>query len=194
MLPGVPLVVIDPNYTLIEIAVERDHFDVVMALTEAPTSKPTATPAKLPAKPPQVARSVSTFVPRSLADQVRDFMASSLEVVADGPVAGLALLNLPPEGRCTFFLPREVMELPIEQRRVAIGMLLEDACARSPSAALFVPPRLTQTVCTSLPRCAQTQTQWRASTQRLSGGRKRWGLLSAWQRTRRSTRCRPSED
>ena len=111
---------IDCNYNLVEIAVERDHFEVVMALTEPPTH--TCESVK---QPPPVARSVSTFVPSSLADTVRDFAASRFDVED----SGLAVLNLPREGRQTFFLPREVMELPLAPRRVAIGMLLEDACA-----------------------------------------------------------------
>lgn len=115
---------IDAHYTLVEIAVERDHFDVVMALTEPP--KPAGAP---PAPPPPVARSVSTFVSRTVADQARDHLASHLEVVADGAAAGLVLLTLPETGagRQTFVLPKEVVELPLEQRKTAIGLLLEDA-------------------------------------------------------------------
>ena len=117
-------IVIDPNYTLVEVAVERDFFDVVIALTEQP--KQPANEAHVPPAP--LARSVSTFVPRSLADNVRDHLAAHLEVATDGAAAGLALLMLPEAaGRKTFVLPKEIVELPLEQRRLAIGLLLEDA-------------------------------------------------------------------
>ena len=119
-------ILIDPHYTLVEIAVERDHFDVVMALTEEVKPKPVANKP-----PPVMARSVSTFVPRSLADQLRDEFASRLEVLTDGPAAGLAVLRAAAEGRDIFMLPNEVMALPLEQRQRAIGMLLEDPCARA---------------------------------------------------------------
>lgn len=49
---GLAAVVIDANFTLVEIAVERDHFDVVIVLTEPP--KPKSDPAAV--KPPPVAR------------------------------------------------------------------------------------------------------------------------------------------
>lgn len=74
--------------------------------------------------------SLSTFVQPMLADEVREFLASRLEVLTEGDGAGTAIVNLPAIGRQTFFLPREVMALPVEQRRIAIGALLEDACTR----------------------------------------------------------------
>ena len=118
-------IVIDPFYTLAEIAIERDHFAIVAAITEGRPKKQEA--SEFSDAPPPVARSVSTFVGGSLADHVRDLMASRLQKIDDGSAAsGICVLNLPQESRHTFLLPREVMELPIEQRRVAVGLLLED--------------------------------------------------------------------
>jgi hypothetical protein len=113
---------IDPNYTLIEIAVERDHFECVMALTEAPTK-----PAEAATEPPRVMRSVSHYVPATLADELRDLQASCIETIPAGnALAGLCLLRLPPAGRQTFTIPREMSALALEARRTALGMLLED--------------------------------------------------------------------
>lgn len=134
-------ILIDPHYTLVEIAVERDHFDVVMALTEQP--QPVVDVEMTPVAPPVVARSVSTFVPHALVDELRDDIASRFEVITDGPAAGIVVLQGPGDGgRDTFVLPKEVMELPVEQRQRAIGMLVEDPCARArPSNSRDARPR-----------------------------------------------------
>jgi hypothetical protein len=220
--------VIDANQQLVEIAVERDHFDVVCAQGSQPDEggqTPTRADSTLTGRkvialtepelpkskevvdgkpvPPRVARSVSTFVqPRCvhpslpvspphatcrarayignsdaaracspcmqavcmrpsgaaadahvsalasrLADEVRDHLASRLECLTSGPAAGLAVLRLPPESRQTFFLPREVMALPLEGRRVAIGALLEDACTPPHAHRLSRP----HTILTAIP-------------------------------------------
>ena len=112
-------IIIDPNYTLVEIAVERDHFDVVMALTEPPKLK-----GEEPPPPPPVARSVSTFVQPKLADKVRDMFAAHLEVATESCAVAGARVPLAAIGPCPlqhlqvaafccnsayFFVPREVL-------------------------------------------------------------------------------------
>ena len=113
---------IEPNYTLIEIAVERDHFDVVMVLTD---TTPQASQAE--EKPRPLFRSVSTFVPASLGVDVRDHVAQHLVVVPEGhELAGLVTLRLPEGSRQTFVLPAEILQLPEASRQPAFGTILED--------------------------------------------------------------------
>ena len=120
---------INPNYTLIEIAVERDHFEVVSALTdhyEATVGAPGSSSSPK-SKPPMVTRSVSTFIPASNGDQLRDLQASLLEVCPTShALAGLVMLKLPAETRSTFLIPMEVMGLPLAERRIALSLMLED--------------------------------------------------------------------
>ena len=125
-------IIIEPSYTLIEIAVERDHFECVMLLTAAPPEPPREAAAQgqqepVNAQPPlMVRRAVSSFGPVDAADGLRSFLAEHLEVMSDAePLAGLVELRLP-AGRQTFLLPTDVISLPLEARQAACGMLLED--------------------------------------------------------------------
>ena len=115
---------IDANFTLVEIALERDHCDVVMLLTYEPEPDPAAAP-------PPLHRAISTFVaPRqgevNLADAVRDAAFATLSVRPPGDtLAGLPQLHL--THRQTFLLAREAVELPLEGRQAACGSITEDS-------------------------------------------------------------------
>ena len=111
---------IEPHYTLVEVAIERDHFDVVMILTEEPQQADPQTVEE----PPRLHRAVSTFSPGNLADVVREQMASQIHLVTDGPLCGLPRVLL--QHRQTFLLSREAVELTVDARLAACGMLLED--------------------------------------------------------------------
>ena len=81
---------VQPHQQLVEIALERDHFDIVRMLTEEPG------PAENVA-PPEPHRAVSSCGPQELAFAVREHVASSL---GDGPLPGLPILRLQ-AGRAT---------------------------------------------------------------------------------------------
>ncbi|KOO30602.1 hypothetical protein Ctob_009862 [Chrysochromulina tobinii] len=114
---------IDANFTLVEIALERDHCDVVMLLTYEPEPDPAAAP-------PPLHRAISTFVaPRqgevNLADAVRDAAFATLSVrPPSDTLAGLPQLHL--THRQTFLLAREAVELPLEGRQAVCGSITED--------------------------------------------------------------------
>ena len=80
------------------------------------------------ARPPAVRRQPSTFLPANLGDELRDLQASLIKIAPPGdPLEGLAVLRLHrQQSRDTFFIPHEVASLPLEPRRGALSMLLED--------------------------------------------------------------------
>ena len=92
-----------PHQQLVEIALERDHFDVVQLLTEEPQN------LAEDFAPPEPHRAISSCGPQELAFAVREYAASSVRVAAegDGLLPGLPTVRLA-RGRQTFFLPREV--------------------------------------------------------------------------------------
>ena len=114
---------IDAHYTLIELAVERDHFDVVMLLT---ADAPGQQPAEAPVAPPEVHRAISTFVAPAHADLLREATFATLTVrPADDALAGLPQLFL--AHRQVFLLASEALALPLAARQAAIGSMTEDA-------------------------------------------------------------------
>jgi len=125
---------IDAHFTLVEVAVERDHFDVVMLLTDVP-NQPKANGASEPFAPPALHRAISTFVaPKAgevnLADALRDFAFTTLAVRGvDEALAGLPQLALSGDfgNRQTFLLAREAVSLPLEGRQAACGSMTEDS-------------------------------------------------------------------
>ena len=119
---------IDAHYTLVEIAVERDHFDIVNLLTETPAAQQ-QDEVTVPV-PPGVNRAVSTFVEPcgdevNLADLLREVVFATLTVRPAGdPLAGLPQLAL--EDRQVFLLAREALALPLAARQAACGSMTED--------------------------------------------------------------------
>ena len=110
------------NQQLVEIAMERDHEAVVMLLLEDPSNG-----AAPPPSVPLIRRAISECGPALLAEALRDHVARSLVVAADGEaLAGLPQLRLGADERQTFVLPREAVSgLDGAARQAAIGLLLE---------------------------------------------------------------------
>ena len=76
---------------------------------------------------PLIRRAISECGPALLAEALRDHVARSLVVAADGEaLAGLPQLRLGADERQTFVLPREAVSgLDGAARQAAIGLLLE---------------------------------------------------------------------
>ncbi|KAL1530670.1 hypothetical protein AB1Y20_001570 [Prymnesium parvum] len=124
---------IPPARLLLELALERDHEEVVLLLLEEPADPHEP---RLPLvrqrttsfdtrHEPLLRRAISELSPALIAESLRDHIAEHVRVVGSPP--GLPMLSLPRGERQTFFLPRELGAMEPEARRQALGLLLEAA-------------------------------------------------------------------
>ena len=116
---------------LVELALERDHEEVVLLLLQEPEqSEPEAQrrPSFDTRNEPLLRRAISEVSPGVLAERLRDHVVESIQSGGAHP-GGEALwrLVLPPGERQTFFLPRELSALEPEAQAKALGLLTEAA-------------------------------------------------------------------
>ena len=113
---------------LVELALERDHEEVVMLLLQEPDE-----PLEMQRRPSfdtrneplLLRRAISEVSPGVLAERLRDHV---VECIRPGGASGgeaLWRLALPADERQTFFLPRELSALEPEAQAKALGLLTE---------------------------------------------------------------------